>query len=83
MGFRGALATNMVDFRNIFNAEIAELTYNFRCDTNIINVANSFLNGEATLDPFSTNPGHVSYTEFDTQNQELDWIARSIDGMVG
>ena len=77
-GWRGARPENMNDFIKKYNPSICHLTYNYRSGSEIIDHANNFLQYGPPMVPKTTTPGMVSFTQFQSQEEEAEKIAGAI-----
>jgi DNA helicase-2/ATP-dependent DNA helicase PcrA len=74
-GFRGARPDNMKDFIKKYNPTICDLKYNYRSCSEIITHANRFLQYGKPMIPKTATQGMVSFTQFQSQEDEAEKIA--------
>lgn len=79
--WRQANPENIDNFKKKYNPSICNLTYNYRCSSNIIKHANNFLQFGKPMTAKSSFEGKVSITQFSSQEDEAEKIASAISKM--
>lgn len=79
--WRLANPENIDNFKKKYNPSICNLTYNYRCSSNIIKHANNFLQFGKPMTAKSSFEGKVSITQFSSQEDEAEKIASAISKM--
>lgn len=77
-GWRGARPENMNDFIKKYKPTICHLTYNYRSGSEIIDHANRFLQYGPPMVTKATSSGMVSFTQFQSQEEEAEKIAGAV-----
>ena len=77
-GWRGANPENINDFIKKYEPTICNLSYNYRCSSSIITHANKFLQYGIPMVTKSISEGQVSFTGFDSQEDEAEKIANAL-----
>jgi DNA helicase-2/ATP-dependent DNA helicase PcrA len=77
-GWRSARPENMNDFIKKYNPTISHLTYNYRSGSEIIDHANRFLQYGPPMVTKATSSGMVSFTQFQSQEEEAEKIAGAV-----
>jgi len=80
-GFRGAQPENMKKFIEQYKPSIINLTFNYRSCSEIITHANNFLQFGKPMVPKTASQGMVSFTQFQSQEDEAEKIALALQKM--
>lgn len=79
--WRGARPENMKNFMEQYKPSIVNLTYNYRSSSEIIRHANRFVQYGKLMVPKTPTQGMVSFTQFQSQEDEAEKIALALQKM--
>jgi len=77
-GWRGARPDNMDDFIKQFKPTVCSLLYNYRSCSEVIDYANDFLQFGDPMIPKTATTGKMSFSVFNSQEDEAEKIATAI-----